>query len=85
MKTREQVLDQILGSKAYKAAISKVSGEERKMIEEVIQDNFVNAILGLSRLNERAKSDPGLREEIAKVVKERSAIVTSKEPEKTPE
>lgn len=74
MRTREQILASILENPAYVKAVSKVPEEERKMIEDELQEDYVGVLFELESLVNRVKNDVGLRTEILNALKEERAL-----------
>ena len=74
MRTREQILADILGNPTYVQVVSGVAEEERKMIEGMIQEDYVNVIFELEALVGKVKNDVGVRTELSKVLKEEGSI-----------
>jgi hypothetical protein len=80
MKTKQQILTEVLGNEAYLSAISKVPGGERKMIEEILHGKFLDVIVGMQALADKVQNDPVTRDAFVQALNERVGVIKVEEP-----
>jgi hypothetical protein len=80
MKTKQQILTEVLGNETYLSAISKVPEGERKMIEEILHGKFLDVIVGMQALADKVQNDPVTRDAFVQVLNERVGVIKTEEP-----
>jgi hypothetical protein len=80
MKTKQQILTEVLGNEAYLSAISKVPEGERKMIEEILHGKFLDVIVGMQALADKVQNDPVTRDAFVQALNERVGVIKVEEP-----
>lgn len=78
-----KIIQDILENEAYKAAISKVSPEEKKMVEEILHGKFSQVMEALQGFVAKVQSDDALRATFVQALNEKVGIVNSEEQAQT--
>jgi hypothetical protein len=72
-----KIIQDILENEAYKAAISKVSPEEKKMVEEILHGKFSQVMEALQGFAAKVQTDDALRAAFVQALNEKVGIVNN--------
>jgi hypothetical protein len=79
MNMKNNIIQDILESETYKAAVSRIAPEEKKMVEEILHGKFSEVMAALQGFAERVQTDDTLRATFVQALNEKVGIVKNEE------
>lgn len=74
-----KIMQEIIENEAYKAAISRVNPEEKKMIEEILHGKFSQVMEALQGFAVKVQTDDSLRTAFVQALNEKVGIIKNEE------
>lgn len=79
MRSKKEILDQLVNDPLYKSAVLSSTEEDRKRIEATLQPLFVDLMSSMDLFIEQIKADPEAQAELARGLS-KNRIVVNNEP-----